>query len=446
LEDRLIKSTTGSGFKELWGNKEDWNAIARAGGLNSGYYLKSKDHYYGLLTEAMDIMAKNKKIIIADPVRLKYLWHKYEDLLYKGETSNRVAEYRSAWKEAKEKGMDDYNAMIYAAFKARDLIDFAIAGHHMQNINQIIPFTNAAVQGLRSAAISIKDDWKGFAGRVLIYSIIPGIAAWLINHRNEDDEKLYEELPSYQRDMFWNFRIGPNKWLSIPKPYELALPQAGIDRALSYHFSNKKDAFEGYGSSVAKLLLPFDEGNIAGPYQTVLEGMANYDFFRERTIIPPDEDPLDLALRHTETASRLGKVLQNFSGWDARKWDHFIQRQFSYTGNFALKLSDLGKDESRHSFDLTDTGLFKRSPAYNSKSVQNMLKYAKSFGLTKTPGYKEFNQIVARYFTADSDEEREEIGKELIDYSSGILTAWKNAEISEVQKAKAEAKKEMKKR
>lgn len=445
LQDRMIKSTTGSGIKELWGNKEDWNAIARAGGLNSGYYLKSKDHYYGLMTEAMSNITKKKNTFVVDPDRLKSFWHKYEDLLYKGETSNRVAEYRSAFKKAKEQGMDDYNAMIFAAFKARDLVDFAVAGHYMRTINQVIPFSNAAVQGLRSGYISAKQNWRGFAGRMLAYSVVPGAFAWYLNNRTKEDQDRYKELPAYQRDMFWNFRIAPNKWLSLPKPYELALPQAGMDRAFSYIFSNDKDAFQGYGADIRKLLLPIDEGNLTGPYQPVIESMVNHDFFRDNTIIQPDEDVLDLSLRHTETASRLGQLLQNISGWDARKWDYFIKRQFSYTGNFVLKLSDMGKEDSRHEFDLTDTGLFKRSPAYNSRSVQEMIQYAKSFGLTKTPGYKAFNQIVGDYFTAGSDKEKEDKGKEMYDFAIELLSAWKAEKVSETQKEKADAKKEAQK-
>ncbi len=440
-QDRLIKSTTHSGLAALVGSQEDWHAIARAGGLNSGHYTKSKDHYYGLMTEAVSAIAKDKKFILADPSILKRMWTSYTDLLAKGETSNRVAEYRSAFKEAQQKGMDDYNASLYAAYKSRNLIDFAIMGNYMKIINQIIPFSNAAVQGLRSAAYSMKENPGGFFAKMFAYSIAPGVAAWVWNHRNDDDEKLYEELPGYQRDMFWNFRIGPNNWLSIPKPYELAIPQMGIDRLLSYKYANNKDAFQGFGGEVMKLLLPVDEGNIAGPYQTVIEGMANYDFFRERNIIPVDEDPLNLAMRHTETASRLGQLLQKFTSIDGRKWDHFLQRQFSYTGAFALKLSDIGRDDSRHEFDFTDTGLFKRSPAYNSVSVQNMIGYAKEFGLTKTPAYKAFNGIVGDYFNADTDEQREEIGKQLIDYGKELYNTWKSEKMDEYKIEAAEVKK-----
>jgi hypothetical protein len=446
LQDRLIKTTSGSGFKDLVGKKEDWHAIARAGGLNTGHYFKDKAHYYGLLWEAMDGMAKNKKFILADPIRLKSLWHKYEDLLYKGETSNRVAEYRAAFKEAKKKGMDDYNAGMYAAYKARDLIDFAIMGNWMKVLNQIIPFSNAAIQGLRSGYVSYKKSPGRFLGRLAIYSIAPQIANWIWNHRNEEDEKQYEEHPSYVRDMFWNFRIGPDKWLSIPKPYELALPAAGIDRALSYHFSDNKKAFEGYDESIRKLMLPVDEGNLSGPYQGIVEVLTNKDFFRDRNIIPPDEDALNLTLRHTETASRLGQLIQNIAGIDARMVDHFIKRQFSYTGGVVEKLSDIGKEDSRHKFDLTDTGFFKRTPAYSSKSVQDMISFAKEWGLNKTPPYKAFNKIVGEYFDAKTGEERERIAEEMINYSKELLEAWKKEQMDQFQKERADAKKEERKK
>jgi hypothetical protein len=460
-QDRIIKSTTGSGFASLIGSQEDWHAIARAGGLNSGHYAKSKDYYYGLLTEATKEIAKDKRFILADPSAFKRLWGGYTDLLYKGETSNRVAEYRSAFKEGKKKGMDDYNASMYAAYKSRNLIDFAIMGHWMKVINQIVPFSNAAVQGLRSAAYSAQTNPGGFLLKIFAYSIVPGIAAWIWNHRNEEDEKLYEELPGYQRDMFWNFRVSPNNWLSIPKPYELAIPQMGIDRLLSYQYAGNEKAFDGFSDQVIKLLFPFDEGNLAGPFQAIWEGKSNYDFFRERNIIPVDEDPLNLAMRNTETASRLGQVLQrlteieaikyiplikNLADIDARKWDHFIQRQFSYTGTLALKLADLGREDSRHEFDFTDTGLFKRSPAYNSKSVQDMISYAKEFGLTKTPAYKSFNAIVGDYFNADTDEQREQIGKQLIEYGKELLKAWEEEHMDEYKIERAQQRKEARKK
>ena len=67
-QDRLIKSTEGSGLKNLFGKKEDWHELALSGGLNAGFYYKDKTHYYGLLESTMDELSKNKKFILIDPI------------------------------------------------------------------------------------------------------------------------------------------------------------------------------------------------------------------------------------------------------------------------------------------------------------------------------------------------------------------------------------------
>lgn len=438
-QDRLIKSTTGSGLRDFAGNKEHWKEVAKAGGLNAGLYYKDRSHYYGLLETTMDDMVKDKKFILADPVRLKELWHKYEDLLYKSETINRVAEYRGGVRQAKEKGMDDYNAMLYGAYKARDLIDFAVAGHTMRIINQVVPFTNAAVQGMRSTISSIKTNPAGFALRTVLYSVLPGAAQWYLNHKDEETAKEYEEIPAYQRDMYYNYKIGDNKWLAIPKPYELSLGAAAIDRTLSDIYNKKEDAYKGYGGTVAKSVLPFDDAEAAGFLRPIVENIANYDFYREKTIIPAHEANLALELRNTQTASRLGQIVQNIAGIDARKVDHFIRGQFSYYGNAAMKLSDVGNEKSNEKFDITDLGFFKKSPAYNSESVQELLKFAKEWNMEQSKDYREFADMATEYFNLKDDKEKEKAGRELIDHAKALLVDWKE---NNIQQEKINAKKE----
>jgi hypothetical protein len=441
-QDRLIKTNEKSGLSHLFGNKEHWKDIARQGGLNSGYYLRDKEHYYGLMEQAIDELSKKQKTIFADPVKIKKLWHGYEDMLQTSETSNRVAEYRAAFKIAKDKGMDDYNAALYGAYKARDLIDFAVMGHWMRIVNQLIPFSNAAVQGLRSTAIRIKENPGGFLGRMVLYTVLPQGALWMINHRDKETAEEYENLPAYQRDMFWNLKIGPNNWLSIPKPYELGIFASGVDRMLSSIFTGNKDSFEGYGGSVAKTLLPFDEGNLSGPAQPAVESMVNYDFFRNKSIIPDEENGLDLSLRHTENGSRLGQFIQKMAGIDSRKIDHMIRAQFSYVGNMAIKVSDVGRSDSRNQFDLTDTGLFKKSPAYNSPPVQDLLHFAQRWDLTKQAAYREFKGKAGEYFNAKGDKEKDKKAKELIEFAKELMSYWKEIEIDKHQKERADAKKE----
>jgi len=435
-QDRLIKSTTGSGFKDMIGDKAHWEEVAKAGGLNAGMYYKDRSHYYGLLETTMNKMAKDKKFILADPERFKKAmgdaWKSYEGLLYKSETVNRVAEYRGGVREAKSKGMDDYNAMLYGAYKARDLIDFAVAGHTMRMVNQLIPFTNAAVQGMRSSIVSLKKNPAGFAVRTALYSIIPTAALWYLNHQDEETAKEYEEVPSYQRDMYYNYKIGDNKWLAIPKPYELSLTGAAVDRMLSDMAYGKKDSYKGYAGTVAKSFFPFDEAAAAGFLRPVIEGIANYDFYREKTVIPAHEDKLALELRHTESASSIGKLVQSVAGVDARKVDHFIRGQFSYFGNAAMKTSDMAfSDNTQENWDIIDLGFFKRSPAYNSVSVQELLKFAKEWDLEKSKDYREFADQATEYFKLKDDSEKEKAGMELIDHAKALMLKWQSENVKE---------------
>jgi hypothetical protein len=429
-QDRIIKSNA-SNLKDLFGDKQHWNDVARAGGLNAGFYVKDRAHYYGLLETTMDDLSKNKKFILADPVRLKEVWERYEGLLQKSETVNRVAEYRGRFRKAKKEGMDDYNAMLYSAYHARDLVDFAVAGHFMKIVNQIVPFSNAAVQGIRSGIVKMKENPAGFAARMAIYSILPNAALWYWNHRNKEDGDEYESLPRYQRDLYWNAKIGDNKWLSVPKPYELSLMGAGIDRLLSKIQYGEENAFDGYAGTLYQTLMPVDDANFGAPLTPIVEGVTNHDFFRDKTIIPANEDGLNLALRHTETASRLGHLLQKATGIDGRQIDHFIRGQFSYVGNAAIKLSDIDKDDSKNEFNLTDLGFFKQSPAYNSTPVQDMLKFAEEWNLKTSRDYKDFSKEARNYFDKKTDAEKDEAAKPLVEHAKLLLMKWKREGIDQ---------------
>lgn len=402
------------GLKELFGDKEHWKDVERAGGLNAGLYMKDKSHYYGLMERAIQDMTSKGNIVVDGDI-FKRSWDGYKSILSKSETSNRVAEYRSAFKKAKSEGLDDYNAQLYAAYRSRDLLDFALMGDYMKYINQLIPFSNAAVQGARSTYNRAVENPKSFGLRATLFSVLPAAAIWLINHRDAETSAQYEELPDYQKDMFYNVKIGPNNWLSIPKPYEAGMIGSGISRTMSLMNGNSK-SMDGYAGSVAKSLFPFNEGNFAGPLQPLVELSTNHDYFRDKSIVPAHEEPLALELRNTEKASRLGKSIQSIAGLDARKADHLIKQMFSYYGSAAMKVSDLGREDAQ-GFDAADLGLFKQSPAYNSKSVQDYMKYAAEYGLTSSRNYKEFKNLMSNYFDAKTNQEKENASKVLIDYA-----------------------------
>jgi hypothetical protein len=321
-------------------------------------------------------------------------------------------------------------------------MDFALIGNQMKWINQVIPFSNAAVQGLRRSAIAGKENPKAFTAKLLAYTILPQMLLWMYNHKDDETAEEYEALPSHQKDLFWNFKIGTNKWASIPKPFELGLGGSFVDRLMSMGFYGNEKAFEGYLGSVGKSVIPIDQNVLIPIAPAVAENIMNYDLFRDKAIVPPAENNLNLAMRNTETASRAGQALQEVSGIDARKIDHFIKGQFSYYGSTALKLSDIGKENSKNKFGISDLGFFKETPAYNSKEVQDFMAYINEYGLNRSGYYQSFSRKAKEYFNAKTDEEKEVKARILRKYAKENLERLKESNMDERQKEKAEKKKE----
>jgi hypothetical protein len=359
--------------------------LAQFGGDQSGWYLQSRDHYYDRLGRAVKDAVSDANTIVLDPRKLV---RAYLNLMQQSERAGRIAEYRAAFKHAKEVlNYDDYNASLYAAAKARDLLDFAVIGNMIQYINQILPFTNAAIQGLARSARAIRENPTHFMARWMLYVLVPTLAvAFLASMMDDEDE--YLKLPAWRRDLFWNIRLGNDLWLSVPKPFELGVAASGVERLINL-MKGQKNAFEGWGGSIARSMLPFDVGSLAGaPFPGLFEAAANYDFFRNRHIVPKWEEELDLELRKgTGKASRLGQAIQQAAGVDARKVDFFIESQFGYAGRYAKQFSDIGREsgERRPPTALEWMGLGTGTPGYSNPDVQWIMNIAASRGIHAAP-------------------------------------------------------------
>lgn len=394
------------------------------GGGQAGYYLLDQNAYSKQLKKSIRELAKDKKTILLSPRRMA---SKYTDLLRSSEVSTRIEEYRSAFKKAKERGLDDYNASIYAASEARDLMDFAVSGYYLKVINQLVPFSNAAVQGLRKSIRTAQSDPKGLVIRIALYTLIPTmIERMFVSLTDSDDE--YEQFPAWRKDLFYNFKISSNLWVSIPKPFELGMVGSAAGRAID-HSKGQDDAFEGYAGSLSRSLLPVDESAIAGFSKGIIEGMANKDFYRDRPIIPRYEEDLSIEKRNTQTASRLGNAIQHTFGYinvpvDGRIADHIIESTFTYFGRFGLKLSDIGREDSHHEFGLPDTGLMANSPVYNAKDVQWVIEFARKNGHSQKPYYKALQQMIGTYFDEKDEKIKKPLGNSIIEYSKKIRNSF----------------------
>lgn len=426
--------------------KENKAALHAFGGGQAGYYFAGPEQYQKLLAETTRELAQDKKNIILNPkLFMDRAGSWYSNAISSGEMATRSEEYRSAFKHAKRQGLDDYNAALSAAFQARDLLDFAVAGEQMKKINQIIPFTNAAVQGLRKAIKSAQTHPGEFAVRWMIYSLVPALFCRLFAHWEDKDEE-YANLPNYRRDLFYNFPIGGGHWLIIPKSFDMGVISSGGERLLSYLFYDDNKAMDGYAGSVARSLLPLDDAALAGPFRSPVEVLANYDFFRNAHIIPTEEEGRELRMRNTETASRLGQAIAKPMGVDPRYIDYMAKANVGYLGDMALRLSDIGREDSRHPLNWTATGFVSEDPVYNSKDVQDLMDTVKKYAIPSSDkNLRLFNMELGEYFREKTAEMKEKQGKTVRQLARDLQEYFGNEYSVEYREQKSDMKKELRK-
>jgi hypothetical protein len=422
FQERIITSRVGSGLLDQLRSRGPMNVgdLKLYGGDQSGHYMRDKVDYARAMETAIEDLSKDGNSIVGTA---KDAYKAYLKLTEASERTGRMAEFRAAFRHAKEKlGMDDYNAQLYSAYQARDLMDFAVMGNTMRElVNPLIPFSNAAMQGLFRKARVAKEDPKGFMVRWGLYTLLPTVMTWAWNKWSENLDE-YRQLPAYQRDMFYNFKVAPNLWFRIPKPFEIGVLAAGVERTLD-KISGNVNAFEGYAGSLARAILPVDEAALAGPFKGIVETIANYNMFAGRSIIPPDENQLALELRNTKYASRLGKVLQPVFKIDARKIDFLMREMFGFFGEFASAASDTAR-EGKRGVGLKQTGMFSDSPAFAAKDVQWVMTQAARFGLDRNPGYRLLKNRLRDYFDAKTPQEKNTASKVLIAEAQQIRARW----------------------
>jgi hypothetical protein len=417
---RTVVSTNGSkpwdSLKRFTEKEKD--TLSLAGGDQAGHYYRDDRDYQKAMKQAMKELMNQRNVIVAAPGKLGSA---YSDIIEAGERQGRLAEYRRAFAKAKKDGLDDYNASLRAAGEARELLDFSIAGNTMRVINRFVPFTNAAIQGLRIAGKRFMENPVAVGARWFAWVATPTLLNYFWNQAHGDIDE-YRELPAYQRDLFWNTKIGPDLWLALPKPFEMGAAATSIERMLDSAMGNER-AFEGHWRSLANSFLPVDEQALFGPLQSAGAAIANYDFFRDRPIVPRHEENLELNLRRTDRASRLGQVLQRAVGVDARKLDFLVESQLGYMGKWATATSDIGRKD-RQGFSASSTGVLRSDPVESALDVKWIHDKAVERGALGTKEWKRFQEVKNEYHKAEGADAREAQGRKVRAAARKLRREW----------------------
>ena len=431
-------STPAAQFQYLMKPSEfgkDLAELRRYGGGLFGNWNPSPEYSHKFVADKMAELAADRSTILTMPRKIATGASEFFEA---SESIGRLAEFTQAKKYAAETlGYSEADASLYAAFQARDLLDYSRAGSIIRPLAQYIPFLNASIQGLARTAQGAVQNPRSVAVKWAAYVLLPSLATYLYNVLAGDEEE-YRDLPAWRRDFFMNFKVGSDTWLSIPKPFEMGVLASGVERSIDKMRGNK-DALDNYVGSVWKGLVPVDESALSLGLRPAVEQLTNHDFFRDQYIVPPWEEKLDLKLRDgTTRASRLGQLVQDGIGLDARRVDHLSSSLFGTAGTVAQMMSDLGRDDKPDAgrrLGMYSTGLLRAGAGAQSLVARKAMSELQSRGLTGTKEYKGLIENVKAVANAKTPKERDWASALLRDASRAVLANWEGKPIEKKESA-----------
>lgn len=240
--------------------------------------------------------------------------------------------------------------------------------------------------------------WQLTTMKALAWITAPSLLLWLINHDDPD----YQEMPRWQRDLFWLIKIprgwvdvapdfltadvgdtGAGRaaldrlalrrlqpfaetghedyvWLRIPKPFQLgimfsSIPERILDWAVDQDGQGVREAvtyFVGIDPTLERKGLgqriqdfwSSDVGTLVIPdVQVVMpfvENFGNYSRFLERPIVSRSRERLEPWLQHSEYTSEVAKALGRTLNYSPAKIENLIQSWTGGMGQYGLDFAE----------------------------------------------------------------------------------------------------------
>ncbi|OHR74013.1 hypothetical protein HMPREF3291_05350 [Bacillus sp. HMSC76G11] len=227
------------------------------------------------------------------------------------ETATKVGEFRAALRSG--------TSPQEAGYRARDIMDFARAGVSVREANKVVAFLNANMQGKSKLWRAFKENPAKVGGKAIASVTIPTIGAIVAQntYANERQKEILNDAPQWLKDTFYLVPIpGTNQIARIPKPFDLAFMFSNpLERAFDFVAKNDKEAFDGFmKQAFSAMAVPTMLTGVA----PIVEGMANYSFFRQGPIIPQREENLNYPdqydINTTETGKFIGSQINKVTG------------------------------------------------------------------------------------------------------------------------------------
>ena len=280
------------GMNALLNNQQLRSEFNASGVISSNFYGDGES-----VMRSLESMAGGKKwqeLGLLDII--KGIFHKpiegLEWISNLAEAGSRMGEFM----RAREKG----KSVDQAAYDAVEItLNFGRSGATGQQINRMVPFFNACIQGGDKLYRLYKADPRRTLLRIGTYIVLPSVVLWLWNH----DEDWYKELDPNIKMTNW---ILPNG-IRIPKPQEAGiLFGSGAEAMLDTANGQDPKAIANWCSQVRDALTPGIIPTLALP---LIEWIANYSFFRGKPVVSKSQERLPDELQYGPYTSEMSKAL-----------------------------------------------------------------------------------------------------------------------------------------
>lgn len=234
------------------------------------------------------------------------------------ESSTRMGEYM----KARQKGL----SMEEAARAAREVtLDFSRSGRIGEQVNQVVPFFNACLQGGDKMVRLFREDFVGTSQKVFKYIVLPSLLIMAMNW----DEDWYKDLDPDIKNNYWC--LGRN--IRIPKPQEAGvLFGSGIEALFQQAADKDKDAVSNFLKAFSSNMIPSVLPTLILP---LIEWSANYSFFKGRPLVGNKYSRLPDELQYNDYTSELSKGIGSALKVSPMKIDNLVR---GYTGTMGALL------------------------------------------------------------------------------------------------------------
>jgi len=153
-----------------------------------------------------------------------------------------------------------------AFYEAMDVtVNFRKAGFQSRQVNKVVPFFNASVQGVDKfgryfSAEDAKADRAKTAGkRIAAFTTVSAVLAtllYLLNNSDDEKKKDYQQLSNYTKNSYWCIPMDDGRYFCIPKPRELAVITSLFETSLERWEGGNEHAFDEFYSYAVDNFLP----------------------------------------------------------------------------------------------------------------------------------------------------------------------------------------------